>query len=66
MTFNIMCNSVINAWYRCAHVKSLPLHLLDWPEYNMHMPIDLIPQEFIHLYDLAPKVKNGYIYMKII
>ena len=25
----------------------------------------LIPQAFIDLYDLTPKVKNGYIYMEI-
>ena len=31
----------------------------------MRMPINLIPQEFIDLYDLAPKVKNGYVYMEI-
>ena len=29
------------------------------------MPIKLIPQEFIDLYDLEPKVKNGYVYMEI-
>ena len=29
------------------------------------MPISLIPQEFIDIYDLAPKVKNGYVYMEI-
>ena len=31
----------------------------------MRIPIKLIPQEFIDFYDLAPKVKNGYIYMEI-
>ena len=31
----------------------------------MRIPIKLIPQEFIYFYDLAPKVKNGYIYMEI-
>ena len=25
------------------------------------MPLKLIPQEFIDLYDLAPKAKNGYV-----
>ena len=29
------------------------------------IPIKLIPQEFIDLYDLTPKVKNGYVYMEI-
>ena len=31
----------------------------------MRIPIKLILQEFIDLYDLAPKVKNGYVYMEI-
>jgi hypothetical protein len=31
----------------------------------MRMPINLIPQEFIDLYDLSPKVKNGFVYMEI-
>ena len=31
----------------------------------MRTPIKLIPQEFIDLYDLARKVKNGYIYTEI-
>ena len=29
------------------------------------MPINLIPQEFIDLYDLGSKVKNGYVYIEI-
>ena len=37
---------------------------LDRYEY-MRIPINLIPQEFIDLYDTAPKVKNGYVYMEI-
>ena len=32
----------------------------------MKMPINLIPQEFIDLYGLAAKVKNGYVYMEIV
>ena len=31
----------------------------------MRMPINLIPQEFSDLYNLAPKVRNGFVYMKI-
>ena len=31
----------------------------------MRMPINLIPQEFIDLYDLGSKVKNGYVYIEI-
>ena len=31
----------------------------------MHIPIDLTPQELIDLCDLAPKVINGHVYMKI-
>ena len=29
------------------------------------MPINLIPQEFIDLYDLAPKVQNKYVYIVV-
>ena len=29
------------------------------------MPINLIPQEFIDLYDLGSNVKNGYVYIEI-
>ena len=29
------------------------------------MPITLIPQELIDLYNLEPKVRNGYVYMEI-
>ena len=31
----------------------------------MWIPANLIPQEFIDLNNLAPKIKNGYIYMEI-
>ena len=31
----------------------------------MMMPISVIPQEFIDLYNFAPKVKNWYVYMEI-
>ncbi|KAL7528762.1 hypothetical protein ACHAXR_002615, partial [Thalassiosira sp. AJA248-18] len=29
------------------------------------MPVDLIPTEIIELYNLQPKIKNGYVYMEI-
>ena len=29
------------------------------------MPVDLIPPEFMDLYELHDKVKNGYVYMEI-
>ena len=38
---------------------------LDRPEY-MRIPVELVPQEFIDANNLASKIKNGYIYMKII
>ena len=67
-TSKVMWNSVIStrdARYACADVKNFYLCTpLDRYEY-MRMPINLIPQEFIDLYDLAPKVKNGYVYMEI-
>ena len=63
-----MWNSVIStpgAKYACADVKNFYLETpLNRYEY-MRMPINLIPQEIIDLYDLAPKVKNGYVYMEI-
>ncbi|KAL7530049.1 hypothetical protein ACHAXR_003282 [Thalassiosira sp. AJA248-18] len=31
----------------------------------MRMPVDLIPPEIIELYNLQPKIKNGYVYMEI-
>ena len=67
-TKKVMWNSVIstrNARYMCADVKNFYLCTpLERYEY-MRMPINLIPQEFIDLYDLAPKVKNGYVYIEI-
>ena len=38
---------------------------LDYPEYMM-IPVDLVPQEFNDANNLAHKIKNGYIYMKIV
>ena len=63
-----MWNSVIStpgSRYICADVKKFYLETpLDRYEY-MRMPVKLIPQEFIDLYNLTPKVKNGYIYIEI-
>ena len=63
-----MWNSVIgtrNARYMCADVKSFHLcNPLEQYEY-MRIPMNLIPQEFIDLYDLGFKVKNGYVYIEI-
>ena len=63
-----MWNSVIstqNARNMCADVKNFYLCTpLERYEY-MRMPINLIPQEFIDLYDLGLKVKNGYVYIEI-
>ena len=59
-TSKIMWNSVIStpgARFACADAKNFYLcNPLDINEY-MRIPIKLIPQEFIDLYDLAPKVK---------
>ena len=67
-TSKIMWNSVIStpgARFACSDAKNFYLCTpLDRNEY-MRIPIKLIPQEFIDLYDLTPKVKNGYIYMEI-
>ena len=32
----------------------------------MRIPIELIPQEFIDLYQLPKKIKNGFVYCEII
>ena len=32
----------------------------------MHMPIDMIPQEFCDAYDLDAKSKNGLVYIEIL
>ena len=60
-TSKVMWNSVIStpgSRYICADVKNFYLETpLDRYEY-MRMPIKLIPQEFINLYDLTIKVKK--------
>ena len=38
---------------------------LDYHQY-MRIPIELIPQEFIDLYQLQDKIKNGFVYCEII
>ena len=67
-TSKIMWNSVIStpgAQFACAYAKNFYLCTpLGRNEY-MRITIKLITQEFIDLYDLAPKFKNGYIYMEI-
>ena len=67
-TTKVMWNSVIStrkARCICADVKIFyqctPLERYEY----MRMPINLIPQEFIDLYDLGSKVKNGYVYIEI-
>ena len=50
-----MCVDVKN-FYLCTPLKQF--------EY-MRMPINLNPQEFLNLYNLAPKVKNGCVYMEM-
>ncbi len=67
-TSKILWNSVIstpNAKYITADAKNFYLETpMERFEY-MRMPIKLIPQEIIDLYDLEPKVKNGHVYMEI-
>ena len=31
----------------------------------MQIPVNVVPPEFMELYNLYPRVKNGYIYMEI-
>ena len=67
-TSKLLWNSTIStrgARYMCADAKNFHLATpLDRYEY-MKMPIDLIPPKFIELNNLSSKIKNGYIYMKI-
>ena len=50
----------------CADAGNFYLETpLDYPEYT-RIPVELVPQEFIDADNLASKIKNGYIYMKII
>ena len=64
-TTKILWNSVIStpgAKYCAADVKNFYLCTpMDRHEY-MRFPINIIPQEFIHTYNLMPMVKNGYVY----
>ena len=68
-TSKIMWTSVIStpgAQYLTADAKHFYLGTpLDHAEY-MRMKIELIPHIFINKYDLNTKVKDGYVYMKII
>ena len=67
-TTQVTWNSIIstrNARYMCADVKNFYLCTpLERYEYT-RMPINLIPQEFIDLYDLGSKVKNEYVCIEI-
>ena len=69
ITVKTMLNSVVStpgARFAGADAGNFYLNTpLDDPEY-MRMPIKLIPQEFIDMYGLLHKVKNGYVYFKII
>ena len=68
-TSKIMWNSTISTQgtrYMCADAGNFYLATsLDHPEY-MRIPVELVRQEFIDANNLASKIKNGYIYMKII
>ena len=33
------------------------------PEY-MHIAVNLVPQEFIEVYNFQDKIKSGYVYMQ--
>ena len=68
-TSNIMWNSIIltpNARWIASDSKNFYLAtLLDDPEY-MRIAANLIPQEFIDENGSADKIKNRYVYMRII
>ena len=64
-----MWNSTIStrgARYICSDTNKFYLVTpLKDPEY-MRIAANLVPQEFIEMYKLQDKIKNGYIYMRII
>ena len=68
-TSKCMWNSTIStrgARYICSDAKTFYLATpLKDPEY-MRIAANLVPQEFIEMYDLQDEIKNGYIYMRII
>ena len=68
-TSKIMWNSTIStpgARYAASDAKNFYLATpMDDPEY-MRIAAELIPQEFIDAYNLKDKIKNGYVYMRII
>ena len=68
-TSKCMWNSVIStkgARYMCGYCSNLYLATpLERHQY-MRIPIELIPQEFIELYHLQNKIKNGFVYCEII
>ena len=68
-TTKIMWNSTIStrgARYAASDAKNFYLATpLDDPEY-MRIQAALVPEEFIEKYNLKDKIKDGYIYMRII
>ena len=68
-TSKIVWNSTIStpgAKYMCIDIKNIYLATpLDRHEF-MRMPITFIPQSFIDAYNLQQKIKNGYVYMRIV
>ena len=68
-TSKIMWNSTIStkdAKYMCIDIKNMYLATpMERHEY-MRMPIDIIPEKIIKLYNLQNKIHNGYVYMEIV
>ena len=68
-TSKCMWNSVISkkgARHMCGDCSNFYLATpLERHQY-MRIPIELIPQEFIDLYQLKNKIKNGFVYCEII
>ena len=65
----ILWNSTIStkdAKYMCIDIKNMYLATpMERHEY-MRMPIDIIPEKNIRLYNLHEKVHNGFVYMEIV
>ena len=68
-TTKIMLNSVIStegARYMTADAANFYLATPMKRKEYLRIAIELIPQEFMDLYDLHDKVKNGYVYCEIV
>ena len=68
LTAKLLWNSVIStpgARYACIDIRSMYLVTPMARQEYMKMKVELVPEEFLELYNLHDKIYNGYLYMKI-